>query len=323
MSDTEVSPSARWTRRSAALGFLLWLPVAIYFITRDPFIGLLRAILCLGILVIVPLGLTHLCRAGANGRAPVLLRLAAWLQPLAAVSAVVALAQPFGLLAGALAVPWLGVTGLIGLAGLLRAWRGQFAAIEERAIDFASMYLPVGGAWLVLWTSGRVVLGFEGAIVILTAIHFHYAGFAAPLVAGLAGRVLYADDKRAWRLYRVATPLVVAGPPMIAIGITTSPIVEFVFAVALAAGMLLLGGLLAFVVGPRSKRRLVSALLALAAASLVATMALACLYAAGEWTNRTLIQIDTMAKTHGIANSLGFALPALLALTLLAPAPKR
>jgi hypothetical protein len=59
------------------------------------------------------------------------------------------------------------------------------------------------------------------------------------------------------------------------------------------------------------------------AVSLVATMALACTYALGEFVGRPWVTVEWMARTHGIANAFGFALPGLLALTIAAPAPSR
>jgi hypothetical protein len=50
--------------------------------------------------------------------------------------------------------------------------------------------------------------------VLLTAIHFHYAGFALPLLTGLAGRAL------GGRIARIASLGVIAGVPLVAFGIT-------------------------------------------------------------------------------------------------------
>jgi hypothetical protein len=57
------------------------------------------------------------------------------------------------------------------------------------------LYLPIGGAWLVASRLGIQPLGFGDTIVLLTAVHFHFAGFAAPVLAGLAGRTVAAGTR--------------------------------------------------------------------------------------------------------------------------------
>ena len=50
------------------------------------------------------------------------------------------------------------------------------------------VYLAVGGVWTVIARAGLRPLGFPDLIVLLTAVHFHYAGFALPVLAGLVAR---------------------------------------------------------------------------------------------------------------------------------------
>ena len=53
-------------------------------------------------------------------------------------------------------------------------------------------------------TDGKcLLLGFGDTIVLLTAVHFHYAGFALLLLAGLAGRRLRAGTPVVWGIFRL------------------------------------------------------------------------------------------------------------------------
>jgi hypothetical protein len=116
-------------------------------------------------------------------------------------------------------------------------------------------------------------LDFDPVIVLLTAIHFHYAGFALPLVTGLAARRL--DSGTA----RLAAAGVIAGVPLVAIGITSTqlkagPLIESLAAWVLAAAGILTASLhLRLAFGPG--RPLVRFLWAVAAVSLVGSMVLA------------------------------------------------
>ncbi|HEY9422963.1 MAG TPA: YndJ family transporter, partial [Thermoanaerobaculia bacterium] len=145
-------------------------------------------ILLLGALVIVPLGLRLV--TDLRGTAAKLWRIAVLLQLPTALLLVVAFAQPRGTLAAVLALPWLATTAVISLTGLLRAWYRGWRPVEELCFDAGLIYLVIGGGWTVLSRYGLRPLGFEDVIVLLTGIHFHYAGFALPIMTGLAGRRL-------------------------------------------------------------------------------------------------------------------------------------
>ena len=66
----------------------------------------------------------------------------------------------------------------------------------------------------------RYVLGiFSDAIVQLTAVHFHYAGFALPIVAGYAASYLGRSP--------LVPALVIIGVPATAVGITVGGWLEW------------------------------------------------------------------------------------------------
>lgn len=222
-----------------------------------------------------------------------------------------ALLQDPGLLAAVLALPWLLTLGLTAALGLRRFSRRPSWLSPEACVDLSLVYLVVGGAWAVLDRAGMRPLDFQPVIVLLTAIHFHYAGFLLPLLTGLA----VARFGRG--MQRLVACGVLAGVPLVAIGITTtqlgfSPLGESLAACWLAAATCLAAGLhlrLAWDFRwPRSAR----ALWGSAGAALLASMGLAAAYGLRAYLPLAWLDIPTMRAWHGTANSLGFALPAVL-----------
>lgn len=266
-------------------------------------LGPMEILFLLAPLAVVPLALRLAARPGeAATRA---LAAARRLQPWAALAVVASFLVRRGPAAAALAFPWLLVTLMVALHGwqCLRrnAWRPA-----ELAIDAGCLMLPVGGGWLVLSRLGVAAFGFEEPIVLLTAVHFHYAAFATLVLAGLAGR-----GPAEGRLYRLIVGGAIAGPPLLATGITLSPLLEVVAATGLALALSGLAVLTLVRIVPRlsGAARL---LLAASSISLLGGMACALAYALGEFMGIGLISLGQMARIHGPLNALGFALCGLL-----------
>ena len=57
--------------------------------------------------------------------------------------------------------------------------------MAELSIDAGLIYLVVGGIASVMVGADLRPLGFSATIVLLTAAHFHYAGFVLPVIAAL------------------------------------------------------------------------------------------------------------------------------------------
>ena len=320
-------------RRTALAGGCIWIVCASASLRGlVQGYGLIELLLLFGPLVAVPGGLSMVAGSGGGGS----LRgegLAARLLLPAALCAMVARwsapglepapSEPIDYLSAGLSLPWLLVTVLVALLGLQRILKRGLAPIEETAIDAGLLYLPVGGGWLVLSSAGITPMNFKPEIVLLTAVHFHFAGFSAAVIAGLAGRALKGgaalnESLRPFALkaYRAAAGIVIIGPPLVAVGIMGSPIIEVISGIALSVGMLLLA--LSLVLIALSGHELLPKLLLCAAAlSLTATMALSMTYATGEYLEEELISIATMVATHGVVNVLGFTLCGGLGLALL------
>jgi hypothetical protein len=232
--------------------------------------------------------------------------------------ATVALLLPAGLPAVLLVVPWFLLTLLLAVYGL--SWLVAYWDVpEEQVIGAGLLMVPVGGFWLLFSRAGRPLLDFGEPLVTLTAIHFHYMTLAALLIGGITGRFLRRAAAGAWRLYRPAAAGLIVAPPLIALGITFSLALEAAATILLALSLLLLAALTLARVLPALGRSWPAALLTLSAAAVVAAMLLATAYATGRLTGAWSLPIPTMVRLHGWLNALGFALPGLLAWTLVGP----
>jgi hypothetical protein len=162
---------------------------------------------------------------------------------------------------------------------------------------------------------GANPLGFGDTIVLLTAVHFHYAGFVVSILAGMAGRALVSSTSALRSIFRLAAAGIGMGVPLVALGITFSRVLEVAAVFTLAASLVLLALLGIFGVLPRLRSRLARALLAISAAAAIWTMSLSVMYATGAITGHA-ITIPQMALAHGAVNAFGLALCGLLAWTI-------
>ncbi len=289
--------SGGWRERWVVAGLVTWVPTMALL-----GVGLAEAILLWGMLVVVPWGLYLSDRRDRGGRQAAATYLAALL-------AVFAFALPRGPLAAAFTVPWLLVTVVLAAGGILRL-AGPRLTARELGFVGARLLVWVGG-WGVLFSrAGLRPLGFSDEIVLLTGIHFHYAGFALPILAGLTAG--------GWpgRLTSGIVWGVLAGVPLVGVGITISAWLELSAVLLLAAACLLLAAA-QLRVGWQTGRPAVFALLAVSSMSLLGAMCLAGVYAWGEFWQQPRLDIPTMVRLHGVANAFGFTICGLLAWTLL------
>src|SRR4030095_7036112 len=107
-----------------------------------------------------------------------------------AAAAALSLILETGLTAALLAVLTLALHLLVALFGLSRLLPRGLLPIEELSIDAGLLYLPVAGFWFVVYRLGIQPVGFGETIILLTVVHFHFAGFATPIIAGMTGRLL-------------------------------------------------------------------------------------------------------------------------------------
>jgi len=300
-----------WLRRSAIAGAVVWELSFFWRSSTLPETELINKILLLGVLVIVPLGLAVATRDQTE-RDSLTFRLAAIAQPIGAAAVAVSFMLEQGTAAAILASAWLVVTGLITFHGLARLLDRQTRALAEVSISAGLMFVSIGSGWLIMSRLGVQLLGFGDTIVLLTAVHFHYAGFAAPILAGLAGRSLAHQPRRAGLLFVPVVTGVILGTPLVAAGITLSPAVALAGTIIISMALLLLSILMIGWVIPAISRRSVQFLLLISSLSPFVSMVLACLYSYSLVARKLIIDIPQMAMTHGLINAFGFALCGLV-----------
>ena len=188
-----------------------------------------------------------------------------------------------------------------------RLARTRSLAPAEIAVLTALVTPSVAGIALVAERSGHELFGFSLPILALTVPHFHFAGFAAALVAGLVCRTSAAP---AGRFAALSVPL---GTLLVLAGYFLDDWAELLGALVLTAGMWAVALLTWRDVRTGGRDRFTRALLAVSAAVLVATMLLALSWALGEATGLPHPTLTWMAATHGLGNALGFALCSVLA----------
>lgn len=302
----------------AALGAIAWIVVvATGRVMAQSGHAVIESLWLFAPLVVVPLGVRLSAREPVRGKHPACFVVATYLHPFASLAAVGAVLLEPGVPSAFLAGIWSAYCALLCAWGVLRFTTRRSLELAELAIDVGLAYVPIGGLWFVLSRLGQQPMDFGHDIVALTAVHFHYAGFAAPIVVGLAGRAL-ARAGRPHALWRIGARAVIVCPIVVAAGILTSPLVEVVGAFALAIALTMSMVVVALRVG-RDLPPLATTLLWTSALSLPATMILACGYALGEFTGARWLDVSHMAWIHGIANVFGFALAGLLAWTLAEP----
>lgn len=314
----------RLSRISPLAGGIVWLvlllPLADWLnlpVESNGETWLIERLLMLAGLVFVPMALTLAATKDGSGSHCIAFRFAMRLQPIGAFLIVVSFGLRTGFVAAAFTVLWMLTTLCIALFGLWRLWQRWLATrsilpLEELCIDAGLAYVVVGSGWLFLSRLGLNPMNFSDTIVLLTAVHFHYAGFAAPILTGLAGRQLKTGIPR--KFYLVAASGVMVGPPLVAAGITLSRTIEVLSAVILATSLFLLAMVTMLAIAPAMKP-LPRLLLILSSMSVIVTMIFACLYAFGRFAGMETVSIPLMAQVHGISNAFGFVLCGLLAWT--------
>jgi hypothetical protein len=181
----------------------------------------------------------------------------------------------------------------------LRSIRGLAGAIPVA-------YLLVGTSWLAMSRYGARPLGFSTAIVELTAVHFHYAGFVAPTIVEQLVKWLRAKDSRFRSLSSVSYWAVLLATPVTAMGITFSSALGAVGALMFSGGLVTASAITLREVTRNVPARAAVAL-TVSALSVAAAMLLALAYAFGHWLGTPAPSLEAMVWTHGVLNAVGFA----------------
>jgi hypothetical protein len=292
---------------ASGTGVCVWMLLAALSFFRDFRLGIIEVLLLFAIWVVVPLGASFLEIAEKSALSFVLPHAVT----LAAIFATFALFVPRGALSTRLASAWLAACCVIAINGVYRFFTRK-KSFEQFCFSVGQGYLAVAGAWLVASRAGLHPAGFEEPIVLLTAMHFHYAGFASAIVAGLT--VHHFRGQRGEKLVLAAAFAVVVGPGLLGLAFLAGPKVKLLGALLVAVGQI---GLAAAIVrlALQARRGWGRWLLLVAAASVATGMIFATVWAIGEYPLQAFVNIRQMAQIHGVLNALGFAGCALLAWT--------
>jgi hypothetical protein len=237
---------------------------------------------------------------------PRLLRWPGWPALLAALPLVIAFALPPGPIAAVLTGPWI-VLSFAALAATVREALPRLRVLLtlDRTPDLgnaaATGFLAVGATFLTTDRLGLQPLGFAPVIILLTAVHFHFAGFGLLTIASRLARRL------AW----ITLPVVglILGIPITALGFVLDSLwIGAVGAVIVGGSGLVVGlGLLAALPAPSLDR----VAWRLAGLALLIAMPLGIGWSVALLVGASLMPLDLMVRTHGVLNALAVTLVAL------------
>lgn len=311
-------PQPRLAEQIALVGGIIWIVLFFLPINEATGVAYIERYFLLAPLVIVPLGLSLIEPQELHGLHTWPYRMALLAQPIGALCCVIAFFFPQGIIAAAFASVWLLVTALIAFSGVSRFLLRGAMRVEEVCLSFALMFISVGGVWLVMSRLGLHPLGFGDQIVLLTAVHFHYTGFGATLLAALTGRALRRNkDGEMSASFYVVVACLILGTPIVAAGITlSSGLIGFIGAMIVSLGLWLLAGIVMAKIIGAVKNWTARILFFISCAASSLSMVLACMYAYSIVSKKLLITIPRMAELHGTANAIGFVLCGLFAWAL-------
>lgn len=285
---------------TTAVGLLVWI---VGLIALPMTASLQARILLLAPLVVVPLLIDGIPRAKRPLPIPGLLVM------VAAIPLLGALAATPGPLAVLLALPWLALSGSFAVSA---AWRGlrQLPGIvhpgraSELGLLAACGFLGVGGLFLAFDRLGVQPGGFSPDVILLTAVHFHFAGFGLLVVASLIAA-------RRPRLAGSVFGLLI-GIPLTAAGFVSGSTALNALG-ALVTGLAGIGLALGLLVDRSPMSTPARVAWRLAGLALLIGMPMGIAWSMAIAFGTTFLDIDRMVRTHGALNSLAVLLVALAA----------
>ncbi len=221
---------------------------------------------------------------------------------------------PKGILAGLLIIPWFLLTIILGIQKLSifksKKVNAVFQNVPLYCETAAFLYLPIGVFWALMDRFEICLFGYDPTIILLTAVHFHYAGFILPQVAS------WLIEKKHFEFSKIIGFGIILGIPLVAIGISATHfgwhgwIEVFCVSIMTLVGSGL-GGLYIYF-GLKVKEYLPKVLFLLGGIALLVGMSLAFCYG---WRHVFVIEtltIPWMYAVHGTCNAVGFAAPVLV-----------
>jgi YndJ-like protein len=287
------------------LGIVVWLALATASFWPRVHLGIIEMLFLLGPWIVVPLGADLVGGTGSSKSTAV----RDWVLVAAAAFTTVSFFLDNRIAAAWFAGSWLLVCAVFAVDGLRRFVTASTKSFKQFCFAAGEGYLLVAGVWLVASRAGSQLLSFREPIVLLTAVHFHFAGFASAVLAGMVDEAFV--GRRGGRLLRVALLAVVLGPGILGLAFLLGPKVKLVAALLIALGQLgVAGGMVK--VGLAAKNRIGRWLLFAASASVATGMIFAAVWAIGEYPLQAFVNIRQMAEFHGVLNAIGFVVCGLV-----------
>ncbi len=220
---------------------------------------------------------------------------AGWPAFAAALPLLVAFALPSGPLAAVFVLPWLALAAVGALAAVLHGLAHLPAILRPGAwadlgIDVALGFWAVAAIFTIIDRLG-LDTGFSTTIVLLTATHFHFAGF------GLLGLASLLARRRPWLRAPVAGLMV--GIPLTALGfVLVSDAINAVGALVVGSSGIGVGIGLVTAAGPGLSRWARGA-----GVALLIGMPMGIAWSVAILVGSTFLDLDTMIRTHGALNA--------------------
>ena len=205
------------------------------------------------------------------------------------------------------AIPWLLVRSAVAIEAVRNCSRKTLRDPAELTIVSARIFPAIGAAWFVAHRAQWTPWGFDPLIVLLTAAHFHHAGFTLPLMAGLNAK----EKPGCWT--RFSCVAILLGVPLVAVGITCTHFGVLKFVEPFGVAILVLGALGVAVSqmrrGLERQRPILSRICFLiSGASLFAAMVLALGFGLRYVLPNFALTMPQMWAIHGTLNAFGFGL---------------
>lgn len=230
--------------------------------------------------------------------------------------AAIALAGSFQLVSGSgaalLALPWLVARLFVVKDVAMECRRMGLPSAATACVHAAAVFPAIGAAWLVAHRANWTPWGFDPLIVLLTAAHFHHAGFTLPLMAGLNAKA----SPGFWT--RFSCGAILLGVPLVAVGITCTHFGVLKFVEPFGVAVLVLGALSVAVSqvwrGLERQRSILTRIgFLISGASLFAAMVLALGFGLRYLIPNLALTMPQMWMIHGTLNAVGFGLCGILA----------
>lgn len=310
--EDSASPSVKLPR-SAARGAVLWCALALFLAWRGDPAAWIKSLLAFALVVLAPMALALVKPVGSSWDA-VLFRVVAACQPASASLAALSFLLPPGWTPAALCIPWLATAAAAAASAVLGVGRLKTDFFPETPRLAALAFLSIGAGWLVLSRFGAAPMGFVEPIVLLTAVHFHYAGF---ILSSMVAATIRLCPSGAFRGQIPATLLAaVSGPPVLAAGWAIWLPLKLVGAALIAVAV---AGVAAasWKLAARDEGKGSGLYLRISAVSGTVAIGFALAYVLGEALDAHWVDIPLMAAVHGTLNAFGFTLSGLYGLSML------